>query len=265
MQLIISSVRGNTLLFQSPDSFLVKDLKLRLQDVEGIPSEHLRVIHASRDLNDALPLKSCISDNNHILHVEVRMRLAGGKGGFGSLLRGGPQGVTLRKTTNFDACRDLTGRRLRHVRNETRLADWIPKESERQYEKIALKYIRSSFGSGEKSANNSTSKDEETQLDHEQLDESISSGIQKGLLQILKRKYEDEEDEDEEEEEEEDEEEEEEEVDEEEKEEDEQEKTDKKQDGEKEQKQQNTHEEDEIETKKKDKNVNSKKQKLEKD
>mmetsp|Transcript_6436 Transcript_6436/g.19498 ORF Transcript_6436/g.19498 Transcript_6436/m.19498 type:complete len:395 (+) Transcript_6436:71-1255(+) len=59
--------------------------------------------------------------------LRLRMRLPGGKGGFGNMLRG--QG-TAKKTTNFDACRDLSGRRLRGRNNEDRLAAWNQRQEE---------------------------------------------------------------------------------------------------------------------------------------
>jgi hypothetical protein len=37
-----------------------------------------------------------------------------------------------RKTTNFDACRDLSGRRLRHAKAEERLKEWAIKQAEKQ-------------------------------------------------------------------------------------------------------------------------------------
>lgn len=43
-------------------------------------------------------------------------RLVGGKGGFGSMLRA--IGAQIEKTTNREACRDLSGRRMRDVNDE---------------------------------------------------------------------------------------------------------------------------------------------------
>jgi hypothetical protein len=57
----------------------------------------------------------------------IRNGLSGGKGGFGSLLRGNSGSAVARKTTNFDACRDLQGRRMRHVNNAKLLAEWMNK------------------------------------------------------------------------------------------------------------------------------------------
>jgi len=57
--------------------------------------------------------------------VRVVFRLLGGKGGFGSLLRG--QKGRGRKTTDLDAMRDLSGRRLRHAKAVERIKEWMEK------------------------------------------------------------------------------------------------------------------------------------------
>ena len=48
--------------------------------------------------------------------IRVHVRVPGGKGGFGSMLRA--IGAQIEKTTNREACRDLSGRRMRDVNNE---------------------------------------------------------------------------------------------------------------------------------------------------
>nr|WJH19565.1 Replication stress response regulator SDE2 [Euglena gracilis] len=56
-----------------------------------------------------------------VLHAVLRLRA--GKGGFGSNLRSAgkkQKGIV----TNFDACRDLSGRRIRHVTQEKQLEGW---------------------------------------------------------------------------------------------------------------------------------------------
>ena len=52
--------------------------------------------------------------HGNVYHVVPR--LVGGKGGFGSMLRA--IGAQIEKTTNHEACRDLSGRRMRDVNNE---------------------------------------------------------------------------------------------------------------------------------------------------
>jgi len=68
------------------------------------------------------------------------LRLVGGKGGFGSLLR--VQGRDTKATTNFDACRDLNGKRLRHINAVKKMEEWKKGAQERELQKIALKHIR---------------------------------------------------------------------------------------------------------------------------
>ncbi|XP_028828135.1 splicing regulator SDE2 isoform X2 [Denticeps clupeoides] len=60
-------------------------------------------------------------------------RLRGGKGGFGSMLRA--LGAQIEKTTNREACRDLSGRRLRDVNHEKEMAEWLKKQADREAEK----------------------------------------------------------------------------------------------------------------------------------
>ncbi|XP_056424489.1 splicing regulator SDE2 [Hyla sarda] len=67
------------------------------------------------------------------LVYSVEPRLCGGKGGFGSMLRA--LGAQIEKTTNREACRDLSGRRLRDVNHEKAMAEWIKKQAEREAEK----------------------------------------------------------------------------------------------------------------------------------
>jgi len=58
-----------------------------------------------------------------IIHIVPRM--LGGKGGFGSMLRA--IGAQIEKTTNREACRDLSGRRLRDINEEKRVKDFLAK------------------------------------------------------------------------------------------------------------------------------------------
>lgn len=62
--------------------------------------------------------------------LRVHVRLCGGKGGFGSMLRA--LGAQIEKTTNHEAMRDLSGRRVRDVNNEKALTSWLSKTAERQ-------------------------------------------------------------------------------------------------------------------------------------
>ena len=45
-------------------------------------------------------------------------------------------------TDNFDACRDLSGRRMRHVNADKKLADWAAQAKDRELKKGAAKHLR---------------------------------------------------------------------------------------------------------------------------
>lgn len=66
------------------------------------------------------------------VHVEVRVRQLGGKGGFGNMLRAQGGRMSARSKGNTDACRDLNGRRLSTLKEAQRLAEYLAKEPERQ-------------------------------------------------------------------------------------------------------------------------------------
>lgn len=56
--------------------------------------------------------------------LRVKSCIRGGKGGFGTLLKGQSRQAGAKLTTDFGACRDLQGRRLRHVNDEIKLRKW---------------------------------------------------------------------------------------------------------------------------------------------
>ncbi|XP_026677880.1 replication stress response regulator SDE2 [Diaphorina citri] len=69
--------------------------------------------------------------------VRLSPKILGGKGGFGSMLRA--IGAQIEKTTNREACRDLSGRRLRDINEEKRLKTWLSQQKEREQEKVEKK------------------------------------------------------------------------------------------------------------------------------
>ncbi|KAK0682990.1 SDE2 regulator, partial [Pygoscelis papua] len=91
-----------------------------------IPEESLYVKCNGRLVNDEDVLQ-----NGAVYSLEPR--LCGGKGGFGSMLRA--LGAQIEKTTNREACRDLSGRRLRDVNHEKAMAEWVKQQAEREAEK----------------------------------------------------------------------------------------------------------------------------------
>ncbi|XKL67967.1 hypothetical protein PGB90_003458 [Kerria lacca] len=95
-----------------------------VSDLIGLPKDKFYLLCNGKKLQiDAKPVVP-------VIHVIPRIR--GGKGGFGSMLRA--IGAQIEKTTNREACRDLSGRRLRDINEEKRLKTWLSQKEEREYE-----------------------------------------------------------------------------------------------------------------------------------
>jgi hypothetical protein len=126
-QLQVRTLSGRTALVEGVPAGDVSALRARISELEGIPADQLRLRSAGHELHEN---GNCTFDG---AMVTVLLRLLGGKGGFGAMLRtAGARGV---KTTNFDACRDLNGRRLRHVNAEAKLREWDMQAEERKLKK----------------------------------------------------------------------------------------------------------------------------------
>ncbi|WFD00324.1 hypothetical protein MYAM1_003072 [Malassezia yamatoensis] len=65
--------------------------------------------------------------------LEVRCCAMGGKGGFGNQLRAAGARMA-NKNGNVDSCRDLSGRRIKTIKEAQRLAEYMEKAPERQKE-----------------------------------------------------------------------------------------------------------------------------------
>ena len=131
-----------------------------------------------------------LNDYNNMV-IETRVRLRGGKGGFGSSLR--IQQAVKKQTKNFDACRDLQGRRLRKVNQERQLNEWRLKKAEE--EKLLQKYIDGYNNSeedlfkkimNEKRQSDALKKNQKYFEDNE----NLKKNIQKSFKLYLKKKRE---------------------------------------------------------------------------
>lgn len=128
----IHSLSGNTLCFSSNDDFGViraYDIKEFIYNIEGIPTNEQTI-----KCNGKYMCNNSILPNNSTFPtiIDVQSPIKGGKGGFGSLLRGGQPGAQKKKITNNDACRDLSGRRIRHVKQEQELAKWTEEQKKKR-------------------------------------------------------------------------------------------------------------------------------------
>ncbi|XP_036309342.1 replication stress response regulator SDE2 isoform X2 [Pipistrellus kuhlii] len=104
----------------------VQDLIHRHCQDQGVPAEcfFVKCDGSLADSRDTV---------RHGAVYSLEPRLHGGKGGFGSMLRA--LGAQIEKTTNREACRDLSGRRLRDVNHEKAMAEWVKQQAEREAEK----------------------------------------------------------------------------------------------------------------------------------
>lgn len=123
-QTLIKTFRGNThCLITEKYAGNLDDLETKIKDFifkkEGIPQSLQR-------------LALDITQEPYICRLSLNGGLRGGKGGFATLLKGQSKQAGAKMTTSYGACRDLSGRRLRHVNDEIRLRKW--REAKRRRE-----------------------------------------------------------------------------------------------------------------------------------
>ena len=126
-QILIRTIEGASLFIDRDEltQDLVSSLKKHLESHLGILATDFFLEQENRVLLDLQSLTSLPASE-----IYMKIRLNGGKGGFGSLLRG--QAPKKKYTNNFSSCRDLSGRRLRQVDNEKKYAEWKAKKEEEE-------------------------------------------------------------------------------------------------------------------------------------
>ncbi|XP_076656838.1 splicing regulator SDE2-like [Halictus rubicundus] len=120
----ISTASGVKQVFTVDTSIKIAELRNRIEDLTNFSHDNFYIVHNGK-----------LVDENGTCYggcVSVVPRLLGGKGGFGSMLRA--IGAQIEKTTNREACRDLSGRRLRDINEEKRLKAWIERQGKRDEE-----------------------------------------------------------------------------------------------------------------------------------
>lgn len=189
--LFVNLLEGKTvnLKFTTPN-VSTASIKHRLLEITNIPLHHQRLLTGTRQLGDDSVI-SCSSDAPCFPTVHLLLRLVGGKGGFGSLLRGAATKAGQKKTSNFDACRDMSGRRLRHVNAENKLQEWRAGEEQRKMEKKGEEFLKNLAKKGKKGTGDAATekyvkkyREESARCVSEVLDsvkESLS-GKRKGLV-----------------------------------------------------------------------------------
>lgn len=139
-QIFVKLLDGRTQCLQIPTPTVSGEaLKRSLFSKTKIPLRFQRLVSGSREILDETFISA--SSDGLFPSCVLLLRLRGGKGGFGSLLRGAATKAG-RKTNNFDACRDMSGRRLRHVNAEKRLEEWRAEAKDRKLEKLAEEFLK---------------------------------------------------------------------------------------------------------------------------
>ncbi|KAF2951681.1 hypothetical protein DAI22_01g280500 [Oryza sativa Japonica Group] len=128
-----------------------------------VPAASLRLVTGRLDVSPSSVLAS--SADGRFPSASALLRLRGGKGGFGSLLRGAASKAGQKKTSNFDACRDINGRRLRHVNAERRLEEWKAEAADRQLEKLAEDFIKKKVQEDESDSDSDSEMDDDEGAD----------------------------------------------------------------------------------------------------
>ncbi|GKU87941.1 hypothetical protein SLEP1_g2267 [Rubroshorea leprosula] len=149
LQLFVKLLNGETLSLQFPTPVIeARCVKQRIYEITKIPAQLQRLIRGHQ-----------LKDDSVILHSDVTLnlflRLLGGKGGFGSLLRGAATKAGQKKTSKFEACRAISGRRLKHVNAERRLEEWKAEQEERREESakcmaVVEESVREAFKNGKR-------------------------------------------------------------------------------------------------------------------
>ncbi|KAG0304357.1 hypothetical protein BGZ98_005613 [Dissophora globulifera] len=141
MEAIVSLFGSNPVAIAFPESSSpsVLDLKQHLFDLYHIPVDDQRIqtagglpLSTGDDQDDDQVLLFEDAERKQVRYFGLSMRLGGGKGGFGSMLRAQGGRMSSQKSTNTDACRDLSGRRIKTVNDAKKMAEFVQQEPERE-------------------------------------------------------------------------------------------------------------------------------------
>ena len=131
-QILIKTLIGSSILLKLSEEELVRFATLLVHDKRPslLPNNCRFLNSCGREVSEGY-LRTGIQ---HPCIVFINGTLLGGKGGFGANLRRQGGRMRAKKTTNFDACRDLSGRRLKTLKNSQHIAEYITYADQRRQE-----------------------------------------------------------------------------------------------------------------------------------
>jgi len=163
----------------------IRNLKHRIYNLEGIEPEHIRLTSGTRNLKD----DDCVEGDFSL--VNINLRLLGGKGGFGALLRGAGTKAGQKKNNNTDDCRDLNGRRMKDVKAEKELLDWFIAQKKEKREKEHEKKLKEAAAATARARREepvARFEDPEYVKQLREAEDAISSSIEQGLKAAMQKK-----------------------------------------------------------------------------
>jgi len=150
----------------------VFSLKKFLENVSGIPKEE-QVLRSGCKI-----LQSQDSLSNLQAPLHFSLRTIGGKGGFGALLRSAGAKAGIKKKIGNDDCRDLNGRRIRHVKNEERLQEWYAEQLKKAPEEKEKKKKQKKIN---QEPTYNQIEDPSFSKQSKEIEENILASVEKGL------------------------------------------------------------------------------------
>ncbi|XP_021748831.1 protein SDE2 homolog [Chenopodium quinoa] len=186
IQFFVKLFDNKTLTLQFPihQTLTPQSIKHQIESLTKIPTDSQNLTLNGRFLSNSTPISP---KSLSLSTIYLNFSLLGGKGGFGSLLRGAATKAGQKKTNNFDACRDMSGRRLRHVNAEKRLEEWKAEEEERKLEKMADDYLKKMVkkGKGGKKEQGAEKYVEKYREDSKRCVEEVARSVKESMGELM--------------------------------------------------------------------------------